>query len=197
MKLKTGATIFVMTAPITGEIWGDRIEEPTAYIAVQSQRPFTELRPALQAARDALSAAIEGVTEAQAAFRPASGEGEDAWGIAEVLRHIGTMDVIFAQRIRQLGKGEPVDVQATYPGFMENVETRDIAELRDILHRSYETLLDAIGAIDGRERLDATDTHRRFGPLNCRGWVVMHTLHIEDHARQIGKIKALTGYPAC
>ena len=39
------------------------------------------------------------------------------------------------------------------------------------------------------------DPHRRFGDLNCRGWVALQTIHLQDHARQIANIKAMAGYP--
>ena len=45
------------------------------------------------------------------------------------------------------------------------------------------------------ERLDTTDPHRLFGPLNCRGWYRLHGVHLEDHVHQIAKIKAMDGYP--
>jgi hypothetical protein len=43
--------------------------------------------------------------------------------------------------------------------------------------------------------LDKTMPHRLFGELNCRGWLAMQALHVEDHARQVGKIKRHADYP--
>ena len=182
--------------PITGETWGDEIEPVRTHLLKAAEQPFTALRPPLEDAHRALLAAAGGVSEGQAAFTPAVGEGEDAWGIAEVLRHIASVEAIMANRVRQLGSGQPLNLQATYPGYMESVETRRLPELVDIVGRSYDSLLGAIGDVEGHERLDTLDTHRRFGELNCRGWVAMHTLHLQDHARQIGKIKAMPGFPA-
>jgi len=183
-------------APITGDTWGETIDPVRTHLLKESERPFAELGPKLAEAHQALLVALAGVSDGQAEFTPAVGEGEDAWGIAEVLRHIASVEVIMADRVRQLGTGVPLNLQATYPGFMESVETRRLPELIDIVGRSHERLGAAIGDIDGHERLDTLDTHRRFGELNCRGWVAMHTLHLQDHARQIGKIKAMEGYPA-
>jgi hypothetical protein len=185
----------MMQTPITGETWGDEIDSVRAHLLRVSEQPFVALRPPLEAAHNGLLAALEGVSEQQAEFTPAVGEGEDAWGIAEVLRHIASVEVIMADRVRQLGSGQPLHLQATYPGFMESVETRRLPELIDIVGRSYGTLLGAVSEVEGHERLDTNDTHRRFGELNCRGWVAMHTLHLQDHTRQIGKIKAMGGYP--
>ncbi len=53
----------------------------------------------------------------------------------------------------------------------------------------------AVADIEGRERLDTTDSHRLFGPLNCRGWYRLHGVHLKDHVHQIAKIKQMNGYP--
>jgi hypothetical protein len=184
-----------LTTPITGENWGDEVERARAYILGEAEKPFGVLLPATADARRALLAALDSVSEEQAGFTPATGEGEDAWGIAEVLRHIASIETIMADRILQLGGGEQVAVTPTYPGYMETVSTRSLPELTEALVASYGRLEAAVAEVDGHERLDTLEPHRRFGELNCRGWLVMHRLHLEDHTRQIGKIKALPGYP--
>ena len=183
------------TPPLIGQTWGDEAERMRAALVQESEQPFSVLRPKLAAAHQALRSALAGVTPEQAAFTPADGEGEDAWGITEVLGHLVSVEMIMADRVRQLGSGAPLDLPSTYPGFRESVETRQLAHLLGLLDQSAAALQSAIDAIDGSERLDQVDTHRRFGDLNCRGWVAMHTLHLQDHARQIGHIKALDGYP--
>jgi hypothetical protein len=185
-----------MTAPITGETWGDEIDSVKVFLQREAEQPFSVLRPKVEEAHHALRAALAGVTEKQAEFRPATGEGEDAWGIAEVLRHLLSVEPMMAERLRALGSGTEPQLRATYPGYMEDVDTRRLPELTGALDASRETLLAAIAEIDGHERLDATAPHRRFGELNCRGWLAMHTLHLQDHARQIGKIKAMDGFSA-
>jgi hypothetical protein len=184
------------TTPITGETWGDEVESVRAHLLKEGEQTFAELSPQVEQARSELLQALEGVSEEQAEFRPATGEGEDAWGIAEALRHIASVEAIMANRIRFLGLGLPVDVKPIYPGFMEDVETRRLPELMDALQESWSLLWAAVSEIDGSERLDTFEPHRRFGDLNCRSWLVMHGLHLQDHARQIGKIKAMDGYPA-
>jgi hypothetical protein len=183
-----------MTTPITGETWGDEVDKVREVLLQEAEQPFAALRPKLDAARRELLAAIEGVSEEQAQLRPAAGEGEDAWGIAEVLRHFASIETIMAGRIQALGSGEATDsITPTYPGYMEAIETRRLPELRAALDASYAALLAAIDAIEGHERLDTVAAHRRFGELNCRSWIAMHTLHLQDHTRQIGKIKTTFG----
>jgi hypothetical protein len=185
-----------MTTPITGETWGDEIEPVKAHLQQQSAESLVALRTKLNAAREEILASVQGVTTEQAQFRPGSGEGEDAWGIAEVLRHIASVESIMADRVRQLGLGQPLALQPTYPGYMESIETRQLDELLAALSESYAELLAAIDDIEGHERLDTLDEHRRFGQMNCRGWVAMHTLHLQDHARQITRIKSMPGLPS-
>lgn len=185
-----------MTTPITGETWGEDVETVRAYLLREAEQPLGVLRLKLDAAREELRAALEGVSEVQAQFTPASGEGEDAWGIAEVLRHIASIEPIMAQRVRLLGNGQSADgISRTHPGYLTDVDTRRRADLVPMLKQSYAALLGAIAEIDGREHLETVAAHRRFGELSCRGWVALHTLHLQDHARQIAKIKALAGYP--
>src|SRR3954452_24827387 len=118
-----------MTTPITGETWGDEIDSVRAHLLRESEQPLSALRPQFEEAHRALSAAVSGVSEAQAEFRPATGEGEDAWGIAEVLRHLASIEVMMASRIQSLGSGNPPNLRATYPGFMEDIHTRKLPEL--------------------------------------------------------------------
>ena len=184
------------TIPITGETWGDEIDSVRAFILSEAEKPLPELRRQLETTRRELLDALDGVSEAQAEFRPATGEGEDAWGIAEALRHIASVEAIMADRVRALGSGQPLDLKSTYPGYMEDIETRRLPELIDAIGQSRTALLSAVAEIEGHERLDTFDAHRRFGDLNCRGWLVMHGLHEQDHTRQIGKIKAMEGYPS-
>jgi DinB superfamily len=185
------------TNPITGETWGENLEAVRAYLLREAKQPLSALQPKLQAAYTALRAQLEGVSDHQAQFAPPNGEGEDAWGIAEVLRHIASVEPIMAQRVSLLGSGQSTDqIKPTYPGYLEDVATRQMADLLTTLDQTSSELHKAIQTIDGHERLDTLAAHRRFGELNCRGWVALHTLHLHDHTRQIGKLKGLPGYPS-
>ncbi len=186
-----------MSTLITGQTWGDNVDSVRAYLLREAEQPFGVLRPKLGATWREFGASLERVSDAQAQFIPASGEGEDAWGIAEVLRHVASIQPIMEQRVRLLGTGQSADgIARTHSGYLAHVDTRRITDLLAALDQSYADLVDAIATIDGRERLDTLAAHRRFGELNCRGWIAMHTLHLQDHARQIGRIKRMNGYPA-
>jgi hypothetical protein len=182
------------TTLITGETWGEERDTVRAYFLEQSDRPMAELRPRLEAARRDFDAAIENVSDAQAAFAPGTGEGEDAWGIVEVLRHIGRIEPTMAERIRLLAAGQSaVGIVRAEPSYLADVAR--VADLRRVLDQSYATLQSALATLDGTENVDTMDTHRQFGDLNCRGWVALHAAHLADHARQIQRIRALPGFP--
>jgi hypothetical protein len=185
----------MMTTPITGDTWGDEVDSVRAFLLAEAEKPFAELRPVVAASRERLLEALAGTSKDQVQFRPPDGEGEDAMGIAEVIRHVSSIEAIFAERIRQLGLGVDLNVTKTYPGYMEDVTSRDPAELAAEFEASGARMDAAIAEIDGRERLDTTDPHRLFGPLNCRGWYRLHGVHLEDHVHQIAKIKAMEGFP--
>jgi DinB family protein len=185
-----------MTMLITGETWGENVDGVRAYLLNEAERSLDELRPKLVAAQREFSLALADVSDAQAQFAPASGEGEDAWGIAEVVRHIASIEPIMARRVRLLGNGEPLEsLQRTTPGYLDDVQTREIAKLREMVEMAHNDLLGAIDEINGHERVDTVAEHRRFGELNCHGWVVLQTIHLQDHAQQIARLKDLAGYP--
>src|SRR5690348_7229541 len=94
-----------LAAPITGETWGDEIDSVRVFLQKEAEQPFSALLPKTEEAHRRLTAALAGVSEAQAAFRPSTGEGEDAWGIAEVLRHLVSVELMMAERLRALGSG--------------------------------------------------------------------------------------------
>src|SRR5581483_12450091 len=91
---------------ITGEVFGRENEAPSAYLQAQAQKPFAELLAPYEASHANLVAVLQGVSDAQARFKPGSGEGEDAWGIAQVIGHISGSEVRMAKRIRNLALGE-------------------------------------------------------------------------------------------
>ena len=53
-----------------------------------ADRDWYDLWPRVTSARADLLQALEGVTDETAARRPGEGEGEAAWSIAEVVRHV-------------------------------------------------------------------------------------------------------------
>ena len=180
------------STPITGEVWGEEEARARAYLLSEAQRPFAGIRPALEEARLALEAELQGVSETQARFRPPTGEGEDAWCIAEVVRHVIHVETAMALRVRALALGEEPPRSSGGPGGKEDAS---LAELRALLQGTRDNLFAAVREVEGKERLDTTTRHAFFGELNCRGWFRLQGLHEEDHTRQIRRLKALPEFP--
>jgi hypothetical protein len=170
------------------------LERVRSYLVSQAEKKtFAELRPAVEEARAGLYAAVEGVSEEQAAFRPASGEGEDAWGIAEVLRHVIQSQEGVALRVRALALGDPA--RGSTPGRLVGRADATLPELIRDLQAANFALDHAVGSVEGRERLDTTAPHPFFGDLNCRAWFLFQRVHDIDHTRQIEKLKADPAFP--
>ena len=183
------------TTPITGEVFGEERDAPRAYLLAASQKQFSQLKPAMEMAYQAMRSALEGVTETQARFEPAgAGEGEDAWGISQIVRHVAGAQSRNAARLRALALATD---SAAPPAAQQNAEdTRTIEALKAALDGSYNALLGAVADVEGKQRLDTTFTHAFFGDLNCRGLFALQTLHANDHARQIDRIKSHPAYAA-
>src|SRR6266487_5810676 len=75
-RVQRGSGRRMMTAPITGETWGDQIDPVRTHLLQASEQPFAVLRPKLAEAHEALVAALANVSERQAQFTPAVGDGE-------------------------------------------------------------------------------------------------------------------------
>ena len=160
-------------------------------------RAWPQIWQRLAAARAELIGATLDVTEAQAAWRPPrSGddeEGEEAWSVAEILRHLITATPNVAAIIeatahgRTERKGPPGEIAAAEAG---------IEELRAQLVAASEQLLSVGLRIPAQPDAETTVEHAFFGPLPCRAWALFQPIHDGMHTAQINAIKAAAGYPA-
>jgi hypothetical protein len=177
---------------ITGEKFGEERQAPRAHLLAEARKPFSVLRADLVASHQKLRAALAGVTEAQSRFQPKGGEGEDAWGIAQIVRHLGGSEGRMARRILNLAQGVEMGAPAPQPG---DDDPRSLGELKAALDEGNQAVLDAAAAVEGKEDLDRTWNHPMFGELNCRAVFALQALHERDHARQIELLKALPDFP--
>jgi hypothetical protein len=175
---------------ITGEVFGKENEAARAHLLAEAEKPFSQLREPYLESLARLIGAMQGVSDAQAAFHPAGGEGEAAWGIRQILEHLSGSETRMAKRIRNLALGEEMGPPAPAP---EGV--RSMKELSAAMEEAHRTVLDAVAAVDGREGLEKTWAHPFFGEINCRGVFALQALHENDHARQIERLKAMPGFP--
>jgi hypothetical protein len=172
----------------------EELQRVRSYLVSQAEKKtFDELRQAVEEARRGLLAELEGVSEEQARFKP-GGEGEEAWSIAEVLRHVIQSEEGVALRIRSLGLGDAARGSAA--GRLVGRANATLAELRRDLEAARFALEHAVGSVAGLERLDTSAPHPFFGELNCRAWYLFQRVHDIDHTRQVQQVKAAPGYPS-
>lgn len=162
-----------------------------------AEQPMPALLAALDSSRRDLLAALAGITDDQARFRPRTGgaaaDAEEAWSIAEVLRHLVQAEEGIADRVARLARGEPAETSV--PGALGGHADTPLPGLIEALAASREKLRSVVESISGNERLDTTVAHAFFGELNCRGWLALWVRHEASHVRQIEQIKASEGYP--
>jgi hypothetical protein len=114
--------------------------------------------------------------------RPAPGE----WSAGEVYTHIIQVNERGARAIEGiLDDGRiPEPISDTVSG-----ETRtDLATAEDywqVYHARRELLLERVMRASGDEHLDVKITHRQFGPLSWREWLLFMRVHDLDHMRQL------------
>jgi uncharacterized damage-inducible protein DinB len=135
-----------------------------------------------------LTNAVSGVTEDAARTL----EKEGGWSVADVVAHLGDLELVYAVRIRTIVSGDvpqpltPLDQNA----WVERVHRREpLSELVENFrfHRAYNiALLQRLSA----EELERSGLHPQYGPLTVRGAAERLVRHDEKHLAQIERIKA-------
>jgi hypothetical protein len=165
-----------------------------AYLLAQAERhDFAELWPRVMEQRSVLLAAFAEFTEAQAAFRPADGEGEGAWGAAELARHLvtSTRNVMAIVEATARGAEAPKDPLGT----LGEASYGSFAEARKALIDVSLEFAALPGRLPAAPSLHATVEHGFFGPLNCRAWFLFQRVHDTDHVNQLAALRAAEGFP--
>lgn len=159
---------------------------------------WADLWPAVVAERLKLLAAIEGVTDAQAAWRTT----EDEWTIEETVGHLlpSSAGVISIIQSLTAGRDPLEDTPYDAPGDLTAHEVvRSFAggfdELRAALRKdaiSFAALPDRLSATSDLER---TFPHMYFGSLPARAWFAFQRIHDGAHLQQIEAITSAPGFP--
>lgn len=156
-----------------------------------------EIESIVREGHDTLFAALGGVSEPQAAFKPSA----DDWSILELMAHVVTTKQIVAALCRSLGEGH------LPPGFgpqFEEAAAQDgvtvtrfaaLAEARIAAQVAHADLLTIIRGLRGSVDVEIRLRHFVFGALNCREWAVFQRIHDGDHTPQIASIKAAPAFP--
>jgi hypothetical protein len=166
----------------------------------------------LMRSRQALLDAVDGVTESQARWKPAS----DRWCILEYVEHLAVSDdVLVALVERSLETPAAPEThderRAREKKIRETPVPRGANRAPEHLHPlgRFATLADAVaGFLAARERtLEYTRTtqadlrshfspHTVLGPLDGYQWLAGNGRHAETHAANIREIRTLEGFPA-
>ncbi len=160
-----------------------------SYLASQSlRRTPVQLVETLQDAHQQFLAAV--ATVPVALFRTTPREGE--WSAIDVLLHVRTIAAIDETAISTvLERGEqPPDIEdAIVPAPLETTRTELLADLE----RFRKQLIAVVLRANPESHLDITWSHREFGPMHWREWLLFARVHTLDHARQIQAIAAALG----
>ena len=177
---------------LTEERTESRAEEVArirSYLASQSMRRTpAQLVETLQEAQQQFLTAVATVPDALLRTTPRKGE----WSAIDVLLHVRTIAAIDESAITAvLERGEkPPDIEdAIVPAPLETTRTELLADLERLRKQLIAVVLQA----DPETHLNITWSHREFGPMNWREWLLFARVHTLDHARQVQAIAAALG----
>jgi hypothetical protein len=144
------------------------------------------LWPRIMARRSELLLLLDGLSEADAARRPAAGEGEDAWSIAEVALHV----LRYTRNVREIieatsrGRTAPKDAR----GLLAE-DTRPFEQVRAQLIRESVALAGLPASLPEPPDMTATVPHAVLGELPSRAWWLFFTVHDGDHIPQLRRLR--------
>lgn len=162
--------------------------------------------------RQDLLDAVEGVTEAQARWKPAP----DRWSILEYVEHLAVSDdeliAMIERSLKTPAKPETEEERrAREQKIRETPIARGVNRAPEILQPGgkFASLADAVTAfLEARDRtLEYARTtqedlrshftpHTVLGPLDGYQWLTGNAHHAETHAGHIREIRAMPGFPS-
>src|SRR5215470_17657049 len=174
---------------------------------MHSLQEKNELLQRLDGARERLIAAVAGLSQPQANFKPSP----DAWSVAGIVEHLATVEDLVIMRLEKI-KSEPdhgnfkdsdvvlvdkvVDRTARFQA-PERVQPTG-KSLGSSLERLAVTREKIVGlsrsAPDAHFRQHSMD-HPVFGPLDGHQWVVAMAGHCLRHTQQIQETKSAPNFP--
>jgi hypothetical protein len=175
----------------------DQVAAVVAYCKTRGAERADAIAATVQEGHDELMAALAGVSEEQAAWKPAP----DAWSILELMQHVVSVKQMMAGLSKTLATGQrpPGAEQFEEPSAQDGVTIVSFSSLAEAItaaEQAHAGLLESIAALDAGEiNTDVTFSHFVFGPFNSREWTVFQRVHDQDHTPHIGKIKATAGFP--
>jgi hypothetical protein len=168
-----------------------------AYIRHNAAKSPQALHDLVQKGHDQVTDLIEGLSPAQAVFKPSA----DDWSVIETMRHIVAAKQGVARVCARLAAGETpggvgAEGQAQRQDGVMGEEYATLAEARaamDVAHAELLAFVD--GLASSTPNVETRYNHFIFGDLNCREWAAFQRVHDGDHSGQIEQIKAASGFP--
>lgn len=155
---------------------------------------WAELWPKVVSARAAFAAELSGVSNEQADWRPPSGDGEAAWSINEVARHVLTYTANVDAIVIATSAGATVTKDPAGAVRVGGQET--VADLLAELVAASSNFANLPQRITQPANLETTVDHAAFGPLNSPMWFLFPSIHDGDHTRHVQALKEITGFPS-
>jgi hypothetical protein len=162
----------------------------------------------LQATRAKFMDALQGITEAQAKFKPAP----DRWSIEECAEHVAVVEKGMLARITDESsaseRSERAERQSEIRQFTLNRVSKRQAPERVVPTGRFPSLAKSLEAFSANRdvtiafvRSCKDDLHARSivhptGPMTCHEGLILLANHPLRHLEQIREIQATPGYPA-
>jgi len=159
-----------------------------------AKHDWAELWPKVVSARSAFVAELVGVSGEQSKWRPPSGDGEAAWSINEVVRHVLTYTANVDAIVIATAAGGTVTKDPA--GAVRDGGQETVAELLAELVAASARFADLPQRVAQPPNVETTVDHAVFGPLNARMWFLFPSIHDGDHTRHIQALKEMPGFPS-
>ncbi|MEA2464068.1 MAG: hypothetical protein QOJ98_1815 [Acidobacteriota bacterium] len=142
----------------------------------------------LRAFPSRLAAANEGLDASKATRL----EREGGWSVADVVAHLGDLELVYAVRIRTIvaGAGETPLAALDQNAWIERVHRREpLGELLEQFRFQRGHNLALLERLT-EEELERSGIHPQYGPITVRAAAERLARHDEKHLAQLERIKA-------
>ena len=173
--------------------------------------PVEALWNEIESVRAHLLKEVEGLSQAQADWRPA----EEEWSVGEILHHLILAEVGTSKLTSKLLKDAPSPLPA-FPGDLKGFAPLPApppgpAKAPEVVYpergHRLESLVAELRTTRGRsrqafERMATVDPrvlvwrHFTFGQLDLGQWWLLHVRHESDHLQQLRAVKTAEGFPS-
>jgi hypothetical protein len=161
----------------------------------------------MDCARERLIAAVAGLSQAQASFKPSS----DAWSVAGIVEHLATVEDLVIMKLEKMtsepdhGNFKDSDV-VLFDKVVDRTERfqapqrvhptgKSLGSALERLAATREKIVELIrSAPEGHFRQHSMD-HPVLGPLDGHQWVVAVAGHCLRHTQQILETKSAANFP--